>query len=443
VSSTAVAAGPPAITRAYPELGDGGMPEWLPFALGQTVRWLTLSYQGSHARGGGENTTKNYAIDLGVPRAMQTWREPPTGNRGRRSPGPLPQAFLRWCAGFGINPFTDLDVDVAHAWARYARCCGDADTTLHRRVATISAWYAAMRRRGHSTIVFRDLITTRDRANLAITTAPATPTVAATLAVVRALRVAALLDPSPARTRNQVIAELLPGTGLRAAELCTLDLADLHRRGPGGLPALYVRGKGGTYRWIALDEHQLTLIGDYLNDRVAPATGTDIAATTHTGNRPGPEQPLLTSITGRRLSTQAITYTLNRLAHLLDPASHHPLIAEAARALGEAGRLHPHQLRHTHAHEAHDAGASLNRIRLQLGHTSLATTQLYLDNATNLRHSTSVVVSRLIRHGLDLSSLPTHNPRPPHTPQTADTHTADTHTARTDENTGSRVDAGS
>jgi hypothetical protein len=75
-------------------------------------------------------------------------------------------------------------------------------------------------------------------------------------------------------------------------------------------------------------------------------------------------QPLLTSITGRWLSTQAITYVLYRLGRLLDPASDHPVVAEAARVLDDAGRLHPHQFRRAHAQEAEDAGASVNRIRL-------------------------------------------------------------------------------
>ncbi|WP_284741740.1 tyrosine-type recombinase/integrase [Amycolatopsis sp. RTGN1] len=405
--STSLVLAEPAFVQEYPELQNTGVPDWLPFAIEQTVMWLTLSYEGSHRNGGSENTTKNYAIDLGVPRAMQTWREPVTGKRGRRSPGPRPQAFLRWCAAFDVNPFTDIDVDLAHAWTRYGRYCGDADTTLHRRVGAISAWYSAMRRREHTTIVFADLITRQDRENLGITVVPASPTVAAPLAVVQAVQVAALLDPSPMRTRNRVIAELLPGTGLRAAELCNLDIDDLHRSGPGGVPALYVRGKGGKYRWVGLDDHQLALIDDYLLDRVPPDTGIDVTLAGQVGNRPAVAQPLLTSINGRRLSTQAVTYVLNRLGGLLDPTCDHPIVAEAALVLANAGRLHPHQLRHAHAQEADDAGASLNQIRLQLGHASLATTQLYLDNSTNLRKSTSVVVSRLIREGVDLSTLPT------------------------------------
>lgn len=389
----------PAILWEYPELRANGVPPWLPFALEQTVRWLTLSYQGSG------NTTKSYAVDLGVPRPMQTWRKPPDGVRGRRSPGPRPQAFLRWCAAFDVNPFTDLDIELAHAWARYARSHGDAATTLHRRVGTVSAWYAAMRRRQHTTIVFADLITRQDRENLQITAVPATPTVAAPLAVVQALQVAALLDRSPMRTRNRVIAELLPGTGLRAAELCGLDLDDLHRAGPGGFPALYVRGKGGRFRWVRLDDHQLALIDEYLPERVPPRPGNDLAVAGQTGDSAAAEQPLLTSSNGLRLSPPAITYTLKRLGGLLDAGSDHPIVAEAARTLAAAGSLHPHRFRHSHAQEADEAGASVNQIRLQLGHASLTTTQLYLDQGDNLRRSTSVLVSRLIREGFDLDGL--------------------------------------
>ena len=419
----------PAIVLEYRELQDRPVPDWLSFAMRETIVWLSVGYQNSSKTGGTVNTSKAYAGDLGVPRGLQAWRPPP-GKVGRRSPGVRPQAFLRWSAAFDVNPFTDLDVDLAHNWIRYARGCGDSDATLHRRVGALNAWYSAMRRRRHTGIVLADLINAQDRRNLHITIDPNTPsTNGVPLEVVQALRVAALVDPSPLRSRNRLIVELLPGLGLRAAELCGLDLDDVLRYGPDGKPALRVHGKGAKDRLLALDDYQVALIDDYLLDRVAPPTGTDLTLPGVTGNRPAVAQPLLTSVNGLRLSTQAVSYTLNRLAGLLDPGSDHPVIAEAARMLERFGHLHPHQLRHAHVHFAEDAGASANDIRIQVGHASLATTQLYLDTRAKQRASTSVAVSRLVRGDVDLNSLPTDGIRLRNLPDLPDLDTDDPTTA--------------
>jgi site-specific recombinase XerD len=54
-----------------------------------------------------------------------------------------------------------------------------------------------------------------------------------------------------------------------------------------------------------------------------------------------------------------------------------------ARRAGKAGierRVHPHGLRHTFAFELAEAGVPVGKIQRALGHTSLATTAIYLDH---------------------------------------------------------------
>ncbi|CAL9677605.1 Tyrosine recombinase XerC (plasmid) [Actinosynnema sp. ALI-1.44] len=392
---------------------DRKVPDWLWFAFDETRKWLTLDYLDPEEYDPrapdqmpalSHNTTKNYAVDLGLPRALHTWRPPP-GTRGRKSPGPIPQSWLRFCASFDINPFTDVDEDIVKVWLRFARGCGDARTTLRRRTGALGAWYGRMRRARHTTIVFDDVLTraTRRRHHLHIKK-PVHPTTPATLPQARALQVAAWLDPGPHAERNQVIAELLPTTGLRAEELCGLDLNHLHRKGPGGVPGFYVHGKGGDPDWVAIPPRALELIDAYLKVRVPPPTGRGVARPGEFGNRAAVAQPLLTSRTGHRLTTTTIRDVLEYLCGVLDPDDPRPLVAEAAAELAGLA-LHPHQFRHFQAQTAEDEGATWSQIGKTLRQASAETTKIYLESGGDLRNATPVLVERALLDGLALDDL--------------------------------------
>ena len=54
------------------------------------------------------------------------------------------------------------------------------------------------------------------------------------------------------------------------------------------------------------------------------------------------------------------------------------MLKRRARKAGIERRVHPHALRHSHASELSDAGAPVALIQQQLGHSSLAVTDVYL-----------------------------------------------------------------
>ncbi|MBQ9659979.1 MAG: tyrosine-type recombinase/integrase [Bacteroidales bacterium] len=150
---------------------------------------------------------------------------------------------------------------------------------------------------------------------------------------------------------RRMILGLLYGTGLRRAELISLDRnsVDFSRR------VLRVRGKGDKIREIPLLPSLCDEILLYLQS-VDSLKCADIA----------PEAPLLQTPGGARL---------------------YPVYVDRAvkAALGEvggiSGRKSPHVLRHTLATELLDGGTDLNSIKELLGHSSLAATQVYTHNS--------------------------------------------------------------
>ena len=147
------------------------------------------------------------------------------------------------------------------------------------------------------------------------------------------------VDPSPAAMRDHAMLELLYATGIRVAECCGLDCADLDR----GLGTVRVLGKGDKERMVPVGDTALAAVDRYLSAR-GRATG-----------------PLFTNLRGGRLTTR----------------SAQRIVGRRARLAGIDRRVTPHTLRHTFATHMLGEGADLRLIQELLGHSRLSTTQRY------------------------------------------------------------------
>ncbi len=152
-----------------------------------------------------------------------------------------------------------------------------------------------------------------------------------------------LLDRAPAATpagrRDHAILELLYASGIRVAECCGLDVADLDRR----QGTIRVLGKGGHERVVPVGDAALAAVDAYLSAR-AVAGGA-----------------LFTNERGGRLT----------------PRSVHRIVGRQARAAGIVRRVTPHTFRHTFATHMMGEGADLRLVQELLGHRRLSTTQRY------------------------------------------------------------------
>jgi len=152
-------------------------------------------------------------------------------------------------------------------------------------------------------------------------------------------------DGGPMAVRNRAMVELLYATGVRVGELAGLDIDDLDpdRR------TLRVLGKGNKERTVPFGVPAAIAVDDWLR-RGRPAVVTASS---------GPA--LFLGARGNRVDQRQIRAVVNTVL----------------QALGDTSAKGPHALRHSAATHLLDGGADLRAVQEILGHSSLATTQIY------------------------------------------------------------------
>lgn len=154
-----------------------------------------------------------------------------------------------------------------------------------------------------------------------------------------------LLSQPPNNTnegrRDRAILMMLYATGLRASELCQLNVHDVQDR------HVHVIGKGSKVRLVPIVKVAVELIDQYL----AAWNNTTITA----------EQPLFVSHQGRRLSRVRIWQ----------------LVKQYAGQIGLPPAISPHTLRHSFATHLLANGADIRVIQELLGHADISTTDHY------------------------------------------------------------------
>lgn len=148
----------------------------------------------------------------------------------------------------------------------------------------------------------------------------------------------------PLHLRDRALLELLYSSGLRASEVCTIRVRDLHPT----LGLVTVTGKGGKQRLVPIGKPAQTAVRAYLEECRPRLVGKRA------------EDALLLSRTGRALERVAVWQLVRRHA-----------IASGLKD------VHPHMLRHSFATHLLQGGADLRVVQELLGHADIATTQIY------------------------------------------------------------------
>lgn len=267
----------------------------------------------------------------------------------------------------GMNGLAEIDLALLRLWLGEQRNQGKARSTLSRRAAAMRTFLGWAKReerialdpsvrlqspRAEKTLphvlqqsqVHRLLDAPRAGEQGSVPRDAADATDAAT----RTGRVA--VQPPTAQQqavadRNAAILELLYATGMRVGELTGLDVDDVdHDR-----RMVTVLGKGNKERTVPFGQPALQALANWLN-RGRPHLAVPTS---------GPA--LFLGLRGARMGQRQVR----------------AMVTDALGGLGDTAASGPHALRHTTATHLLDGGADLRAVQELLGHSSLATTQLY------------------------------------------------------------------
>lgn len=150
--------------------------------------------------------------------------------------------------------------------------------------------------------------------------------------------------------RDRAILEMLFSTGLRISELCALNREHVNLQ----TREFSIIGKGNKVRTVFLTADCARILGQYLTHREDNFKPLFINAKTRADQQENQGE-------SRRLSRTAIEI----------------MIRDRGRAAGLTKPVTPHKLRHTFATTLLRNGADIRSVQELLGHSSIATTQIY------------------------------------------------------------------
>jgi integrase/recombinase XerC len=247
-------------------------------------------------------------------------------------------ALSEWCDKQGLADWPQLDHGHVRSFAARSHAAGIGPRSIQRRLSAIRSFFHYLQREGlcgHNPAV--DVKAPKVGKRLP-----------RTLDADQMARV--LEQPAPAKdqdpalvTRDLAIMELLYSSGLRLAELVSLDLEalDLADR------TVRVTGKGRKVRIVPVGKQAVSAVKAWLKLRSSLA-------------RPG-EKAVFLGRNGNRIGARAIQLRL----------------AQISRQQGLPVRLHPHLFRHSFATHLLESSHDLRGVQELLGHADISTTQVY------------------------------------------------------------------
>ena len=241
----------------------------------------------------------------------------------------------------GVTEFSQLELNHIRSWLANLHIKGAARSSITRRVVSIRAFtYWGARSGWLSRDIGKDLIAPKPERAL-----PEVLDIDCAGLALQALAARAEEEGSASALRDLAIVEVLYASGIRISELVGLDLGDIDR----DRSTIRVMGKGGKERIVPLGAPAIAAVDTWISKGRAELLSQASGSALFVGSR------------GKRID--------QRVAR--------SVVYQAMGAINSDRKLGPHTLRHSAATHLLEGGADLRTVQEILGHSSLATTQIY------------------------------------------------------------------
>lgn len=178
------------------------------------------------------------------------------------------------------------------------------------------------------------------------------------------------LDQSEFGIKLATMLEIMYSAGLRVSELVSLKISDLNFENNQLKNYLIVKGKGGKERIAGLNKASLKILEKYLTLR--NEIGLSDCKWLFVGNTRSCK-----TIKSKNKIVKIDIKNLNKVKHLTRQRFHSMLKELAIKAEIEPSRVHPHVIRHSFASHLLNNGIDLRLLQELLGHSDIATTEIY------------------------------------------------------------------
>lgn len=246
--------------------------------------------------------------------------------------------FVNYLEDNSVKTFSEVDRDIIFEYLSMLKDMGKEGTTIARRLISIKL---LMRYLVMEKFITHDVTGVMDSARIWTIL----PDFLTEDEVDRMLNVFPCSQKEPLLFRNRAILELLYASGLRVSEAADLNVNALDFENE----TVRVYGKGGKTRLVPCARNTLMLLRRYI---AVSRVLLDVSGTA---------KYLFLSHNGRRLDRERIWGIVKQAAALADIKKN----------------VHPHSLRHSFASHLLANGADLRVIQEMLGHSNIATTEIY------------------------------------------------------------------
>ena len=252
-------------------------------------------------------------------------------------------ALVKYCDRMKISDWSRLDSQHLRTFAAHSHAAGLGARSIQRRLSAVRSFYRFLLRESPGeTAAGR---TRRISANPAheVRAPKARRQLPHTLDADQMARLLEIPAGDALTARDRALMELLYSSGLRLAELVSLDLTSLDLKDR----VVQVLGKGRKSRIVPVGRSAAAALRTWLKERTALA-------------RPN-ESALFVGRNGRRLGARAVQTR----------------VAQWARRQGLSQHVHPHLFRHSFASHLLESSGELRSVQELLGHADISTTQIY------------------------------------------------------------------